>query len=219
MKKFIRDNALAGAMFGFFVVFLVGLALTGHQEHNQELADHQQTAITLWQYIASGPFVEAVFENWESEFLQMGALVVLTVWLHQKGSRDSKKLIGKDTVDTSSRYSIIRAATWSKRRRALAETLYANSLSLALFGLFIVSFMLHAWGGLHAHNQESHLHGQATFTLWQYIGSAQFWYESFQNWQSEFLSVGMLIVLSIFLRQRGSPQSKPIGEPNTQTGS
>ena len=219
MKKFVRNNALAIAMFGFFVIFLIGLALTGHQQHNQELTSHQQASISFWQYIVSGSFIEAVFENWESEFLQMGALVVLTIWLHQKGSPDSKKLIGKDAVDTSSRYSIIRAATWSKRKRALAEAFYANSLSIALFALFIVSLALHAWGGVHAYNQESQLHGEASFTLWQYLGSAQFWYESFQNWQSEFLSVGMLIVLSIFLRQRGSPQSKPIGEPNAQTGS
>lgn len=219
MKRFIRDNALSLVLFGLFFIFLVGLALTGHRQHNSELLSHGQATISFGHYILSGNFIEAVFENWESEFLQMGALVLLTIWLHQKGSRDSKKLNNTDDVNTTSRFSIIHAATWDKRKRAVKKALYANSLSLALFGLFLLSFALHAWGGVYAFNQESMSHGEEAITIWTYVTTAQFWYESFQNWQSEFLSVGTLLVLSIFLRQRGSPQSKPIGEPNSKTGS
>lgn len=219
MKRFVRDNALSLAMFGLFLLFLIGLSITGHIENNADLAEHHQPAVSFAQYLISGSFIEAVFENWESEFLQMGALVLLTIWLRQKGSRDSKKLIGKNDVDTTSRYSIIHAATWRKRTHAVGKALYANSLTIALFALFIVSFVLHAVGGAHAYSEESAFHGEQGVTVVQYLGSARFWYESFQNWQSEFLSVGALIVLSVFLRQRGSPESKPVGEPNDRTGS
>ncbi|HSX34909.1 MAG TPA: DUF6766 family protein [Candidatus Saccharimonadales bacterium] len=219
MKQFLKQNSLSIVLFGFFLVFLLALSVTGYLHENEEMAAHAQPAVTYVEYITSGGFVEAVFENWESEFLQMGALVVLTIWLVQKGSADSKKLRGKDDVDTSSRYSIIYASSWANRKKAAGKALYANSLSLALFGLFFVSLILHAIGGTAAANQEAVLHHQETMGVLEYVRSSQFWFESFQNWQSEFLAVGALLVLSIFLRQRGSPESKPIGEPNKATGS
>ena len=205
-------------MFGLFVVFLVGLSLTGWVQNNQELSAHWQPTITYGQYIVSGEFAEAVFENWESEFLQMWALVILTIFLLQKGSADSKKLRGKEPVDTTSRYSIIHASSWRLRGRAVRRALYANSLGLALLAMFALSFALHAVGGTSAHNGQAQWHGEQQVSIWQYITTAQFWFESFQNWQSEFLAVGALLVLSIFLRQRGSPESKPIGAPNSETG-
>ncbi len=180
---------------------------------------HMQPLITYLDYIVSSNFLEAVFENWESEFLQMGALVVLTIWLVQKGSADSKKLRGANKVDTSSRYSIIKASNWGKRRKAMKEVLYANSLSIALFGLFFGSIIVHAFSGAAAANEEAILHHQPQVSVLQYAASVQFWFESFQNWQSEFLAVGLLMVLSIYLRQRRSPESKMIGEPNAKTGS
>lgn len=219
MKKFFRENSLSIVLFTLFFVFLIGLSITGYLHENEEMAMHGQPAVGFFEYLASGSFIEAVFENWESEFLQMGALVVLTIWLVQKGSADSKKLRGKDAVDTSSRYSIIRASSWTNRKKATKEMLYANSLSLVLFGLFFASFLLHAISGTAAANEEALLHHEATMGVWEYIRSSQFWFESFQNWQSEFLAVGSLLVLSIFLRQRGSPESKPVGEANKKTGS
>lgn len=217
MKKIIWENSLSIALFSLFFVFLVGLAVTGHQHENQILSEHQQPVVSFLEYISSPTFFEAVFENWESEFLQMGALVLLTIWLVQKGAADSKRLRGKEAVDTSSRLSIIHASTWHRRTKAFGKLLYDNSLSIALFGLFLVSFILHAISGVGAANQEAALHGDASMSITQYIVSAQFWFESFQNWQSEFLSVGILIVLSIFLRQRHSPESKPIGSKNNDT--
>lgn len=219
MKRFAKDNALSLVLFGFFLATLFGLGLTGWSQENEELAAHQQAAISLTAYIRSGGFIEAVFENWESEFLQMGALVLLTVWLRQKGAPDSKKLQSKEKVDTSSRYAIIRARGWKRRQKGMQEALFANSLSIALFGLFFIAFILHALGGVSAFNEEALQHGETTITVWQYVASSRFWYESFQNWQSEFLSVATLIVLSVFLRQRNSPESKPVGAPNSATGS
>jgi hypothetical protein len=217
MKRFLRDNSLSLVLFGLFAVFLVGLSLSGHAHENEELASHGQAALGYWHYIRSGGFIEAVFENWESEFLQMGALVLFTIWLRQKGAPDSKKL-QKEPVDTSSRSSIISSTDWKKRIKAMRHLLYANSLSLALGALFLVSFILHAVSGVAAFNEEAAMHHEAALSVWQYLASSQFWFESFQNWQSEFLAVGTLIVLSIYLRQRGSPESKPVGAPHSQTG-
>jgi hypothetical protein len=217
MKRFWRDNSLSLVLFGCFVVFLVGLSLSGHAHENEELASHGQAAVSYLEYIRSGGFIEAVFENWESEFLQMGALVLLTIWLRQKGAPDSKKL-KKEPVDTSSRSSIIHSSGWGDRLKAAKHILYANSLTLALGFLFLLSFALHAMSGTAAYNEEAALHNETTLSVWQYIVTARFWFESFQNWQSEFLAVGALIVLSIYLRQRGSPESKPVGAPHSQTG-
>jgi hypothetical protein len=219
MKKFLYENSLSVCMFGLFFVFLVGLSITGHAYQNEQLQEHSAPLQTYGEYIVSGEFVEAVFENWESEFLQMAALVIGTIFLRQKGSADSKKIRGKDSVDTSSRYSIIHASSWERRGRAVKHLIYGNSLSLALLALFALSFALHAFGGVAAVNDEAALHGQPAITVGEYVASSQFWFESFQNWQSEFLAVGSLLVLSIFLRQRGSPESKPIGESNATTGS
>lgn len=214
-----RDNALSLAMFGCFLVFLIGLSISGVMHENEQLQEHSQPTITYFEYVMSGEFAEAVFENWESEFLQMWALVMLTIVLHQKGSADSKKLIGKEEVDTSSRYSIIHAQSLRKKGRALWHALYSHSLGLALLSLFVISFVLHLFGGVAAYNQEAQEHGVELLSIWQYAASSQFWFESFQNWQSEFLAVGTLLVLSIFLRERGSPESKSIGESNAKTGS
>lgn len=216
--RFLKDNGLVIVLLGLFFAFLVGMSISGHLHYNQEQETHGQASITYFDYIQSGEFGEATFENWESEFLQMWALVILTIFLYQKGSADSKKLRGKEPFETKSRYSIIRAQSWKKRGKAMGRALYANSLGLALLLIFFVSFFLHAWGGTAAHNDEAILHGEPAISLWQYMSTAQFWFESFQNWQSEFLAVGVLLVLSIFLRQRGSPESKPVGSPNNETG-
>ncbi|MDX2776452.1 hypothetical protein PV379_03740 [Streptomyces caniscabiei] len=218
MKRFWRDNSLSIVLFGCFLLFLAGLMVTGFYYENEERAMHGGVILSFGEYLVSGEFYEAVFENWESEFLQMGALVVLTIWLKQKGSKDSKKIGHKEDVDTESRYSIIKSRTLGKKVRAAGHILYANSLSIALFLLFFFSFILHAISGTATANQEATFHSEPTYSLWQYMVSAQFWFESFQNWQSEFLSVGVLIVLSIYLRQRKSPESKPVDAPNDKTG-
>lgn len=150
--------------------------------------------------------------------MQMVALVILTIFLYQKGSADSKKLRGPNEVETVSRYSIIHAATWQKRGKAIGRALYSNSLGLALFFIFLITFALHALGGTSAYNEEALWHHEETLSVWQYLTTAQFWFESFQNWQSEFLAVSVLLVLSIFLRQRGSPESKPVESSNAKTG-
>lgn len=218
-RTFLRQNSLSVALFSLFLVFIIGMSISGWQSENSTLKEHYQPAQTYLEYVSSGSFAEAVFENWESEFLQMWALVILTIALRQKGSADSKPLQGKAPQDTRSRLSIINASTWKRRRKALAHALYSRSLGLALLGLFIISFVLHAIGGAHAYSEEALHHGEEAVSTIQYLATSQFWFESLQNWQSEFLAVGALILLSIKLRERGSQQSKPVGTSHDhQTG-
>jgi hypothetical protein len=203
-----------------FVVFLIGQALAGFHHYNEEQVEHDQPQVTLGHYLTSGGFIEATAENWESEFLQMAAYVLFTVFLYQKGSSESRKLGQPEAVDRDPRLSRHNPkAPWPVRRGGWIVSLYSSSLALAFLLLFIVSFVAHAVGGARAYNEEALVHGEMPVTAMQYLQTSQFWFESFQNWQSEFLAILMMVVLSIFLRQRGSPESKPVDASHAETGS
>jgi hypothetical protein len=216
-KRFFRNNSLSIVIFTIFLLCLFGMSIAGWQSNNETLAEHSQPKISYTSYLVSDTFGEGVFENWESEFLQMWALIILTIYLRQKGSADSKPLRGRSPQDTSSRYSIIRASTWQQRSKATGHFLYRHSLSHAILSLFILSISFHALTGTSAYNEEAAQHHSQTVSVFGYIASSQFWYESLQNWQSEFLAIGTLLVLSIRLREHGSPQSKPVGKKYDQT--
>jgi heme exporter protein D len=218
MRRVLRDNGLSITMFALFLVFLVAQSIAGHRASNSDNEQHQQPRESYVQYVTSGAFVEATFENWESEFLQMGAYVVLTALLIQKGSPESKKPDG-DEVDADPReVPDAPGVPGPVRRGGLVLLLYEHSLSLVLFGLFVFSLVLHALGGHAELNQQQVEHGAAPVSLWSFVTGSQFWFQSMQNWQSEFLAVAALTVLGIFLRQRGSPESKPVAAPHSQTG-
>ena len=169
-------------------------------------------------YLASGDFLSATMENWESEFLQMGIYVVFTAFLFQRGASESKDPDEAEEVDRDPRAGRHRNdAPWPVRRGGWVLALYEHSLSLALFALFLASFALHAVGSTKAHAEERLARGEPAVGLIGHVGSADFWFESFQNWQSEFLSTAVLVVLSIFLRQRESPESKAVAAPHWQT--
>jgi hypothetical protein len=160
-----------------------------------------------------------VFENWESEFLQMGSYVCLTAYHFQRGSPESKDPDKKAPQDRDPKLDADKPdAPWPVRAGTLARTVYSHSLGLALFALFIASFVLHLMGSADDAAEEARAAGQPVPTILEHLGSATFWFESFQNWQSEFLSTAILIVLAIFLRERGSPESKAVGAPNSKTG-
>jgi hypothetical protein len=216
----LRHRGLLLANLALFFVFLVGLVFTGHAQNNAELADHGQPTQSLGQYIGSSSFGEAVFENWESEFLQMGMYVLLAAYLVQKGSAESRPIDESAPQDEDPRdHRNDRDAPWPVRHGSeLILRLYENSLAIA-FGLaFLLSFWLHAATGAASYSEEQQLHGAEAVTTWQYLGTSQFWYESFQNWQSEFLAVAAIIGGSIYLRQRRSAQSKPVHAPHSTTG-
>jgi hypothetical protein len=215
--SFFYRNGLSLAIVALFLICIAGQAITGWHEYNKELAEYQHTAIDLLSYLTTGHFIQTTFENWESEFLQMGMYVVLTIFLRQKGSSESKHLVQHEEVDRKpdpKKHN----APWPVKRGGIILILYQNSLSIAFGILFIASFWLHACGSLHNYNHEQQLEGKTLVTLGEYLGQSRFWYESFQNWQSEFIAVLSIVVLSIFLRQKGSPESKPVDAPNLETG-
>jgi hypothetical protein len=220
MRRTLRENGLALAFFGLFLACLAAQTVMGYFVYNQNQKDHNQAQIGFTAYLGTGHFVEAVFENWESEFLQDGAYIFLTVFLVQKGSSESKKLEGGEEVDADPRGGQSDPnAPWAVRRGGLWLSLYKNSMLIAFLLLFALSFGLHAAGGAREYSQEQIEHGGQPVSMLGYLGTSQFWFESFQNWQSEFLAVFSIVVLSIFLRQQGSPESKPVASPHSETGS
>jgi hypothetical protein len=218
MKRLWRDNGLSLVLFGLFISFWIGQALTGWRDEVEERQTHGFSPPTLMDYLGSGSFVEATTENWESEFLQMFGYVLFTVFLYQRGSAESKSPDKPEEVDRDPRLSSNKDAPGPVRAGGWRLHLYEWSLSLAFLSLFIVSFVLHAVSGAAAYNEEQRLHSAPTVTVWEFLTHSRFWFESFQNWQSEFLAIWCMVVLTIFLRQRGSPESKPVDSPHRQTG-
>jgi len=219
MKRILRDNGLSIVLVLMFVLTLfVGQSWSGMRAYNADQVEHGESAVSYPTYLTTSHFGEATFENWESEFLQMGAFVVLTIWLRQRGSSESKPVGGKSDVDEDpTKHRKDADAPWPVRRGGFALGVYRHSLSIAFFGLFLLSFLLHALTGAHAFNAEQAAHGEPTISMWQFMERAQFWFESFQNWQSEFLAVAAIVILTIFLRQQGSPESKPVHAPYAET--
>jgi hypothetical protein len=216
MRKFLKENSLSIVAILLFLLSFAGQIVTGFHEYNKELEEEGGSAITISSYFFSGHFLQGTFENWESEFLQMGLFVVLTVSLRQKGSSESKKFEAEEVDREPSPQR--KNAPWPVKKGGLILKLYNNSLSIALFLLFILSFMIHLYGSLKDENEKLLLKGLPPEGVSSYITSSRLWYESFQNWQSEFLSVFTIVILSIYLRQKGSAQSKPVDAPNDETG-
>lgn len=217
--KLWRENSLSIVFGVVFLITLAGQTVTGWRVYNGGREDHGRPPVGYAAYLTSGHSAEATFENWESEFLQMAAFVVLTVYLRQKGSAESRSLEGPEPVDEDPRAARDRPGVpWPVRRGGLALKLYENSLGLAFLALFLLSFALHAAGGAAQFSEDQVDHGGKAVSALQYVGTSQFWFESLQNWQSEFLSIGAMVAFTVFLRQRGSPQSKPVATPNAEQG-
>ena len=204
-SNLVRNNGLLIACLGLFALFFVGMIVAGAATYNQEQRDHgSQEQVSVFMYLRTGDFVEATFENWESEFLQMGMYIVLTAFLYQKGSSESKPIDERAPQDQDPREVTTNPSTpWPVRRGGWVLFLYEHSLAIAFFALFLASMVLHAMGGVNAFNEEQSQHGEAAISVWRYATTSQFWFESMQNWQSEFIAVAAIVGLSIFLRQRG----------------
>jgi hypothetical protein len=192
--------------------------VAGHREYNANQTEHREAEVSYGKYLRTGAFVEATFENWESEFLQMGAYVLLTAWLLQRGSPESRPIKGTSAQDEDPATKRNDPdAPWAVRRGGLALSVYRHSLSIAFFALFVGSWLGHAAGGSREYSAEQRAHGQPSVSMTEYMRTSRFWFESFQNWQSEFLAVGSIVVLSIFLREERSPESKPVAAPHRET--
>jgi hypothetical protein len=215
-----RDHSLSIVLTLLFLGSLVGHAVAGWRAELDERQRDGEPAIGLAAFLGSSEFAETVFENWESEFLQMGCYVLLTVFLYQRGSAESKSHEGNDPVEEDpAAHRDDPDAPGPVKRGGWRLTLYQNSLSLALFGMFAISFAGHAVAGAANLSEDRARAGLPPIGTLDYLVEPRFWYESFQNWQSELLSVLAIVVLSIWLRQWGSPESKPVHAPHTQTGS
>jgi hypothetical protein len=220
MRRFIRENSLAVVSFGLFlVVFVGGQSVAGHRTYNEDQRTHGGTEISYADYLTTAHFGEATFENWESEFLQMGAYILFTVFLRQRGSAESKGLEGEEPVDEPPEgHRDDPGAPGPVQRGGIALAVYKHSLSLAFLALFVVTWGLHALTGARELSNEQIEHGGHAVSVMEFIGRSQFWFESMQNWQSEFLAVGLIVVLSVYLREQGSPESKPVHAPHSETG-
>ena len=221
MRRFLRNQGLSIVLILAFLILFVGQSLVGHQQYNDDQQEHGQPTVSYSQYLGSSHLLEATMENWESEFLQMFAYVVLTAFLFQKGSIESKDPDRKThPVDRDPRAGKNRRnAPWPVKKGGWILLLYEYSLSLAFLLLFLISFALHAVGGAAQYNEEQREHGVLQqISVVQFMGTSQFWFESLQNWQSEFLAVASMVVFSIFLRQRWSAESKPVDAPHSETG-
>jgi len=217
MRRYFRNNSLSITFFVLFLISITGQGYTGYREFNKELKEKNIPAVTFSAYLSSGHFIQSTFENWESEFLQMAMFVWLSIFLFQKGSSESKKFDGTDEVDRepSARKKNV---PWPVKKGGIILSLYKNSLTISLLLLWLLSFTLHFYGSLKDENDQNLFKGLPATSATEYLTSSRFWFESFQNWQSEFLSVFALVVLSIYLRQKGSPQSKPVDAPYAETG-
>jgi hypothetical protein len=211
-----RDNGLSIALFALFIVTLAGQILAGWQHHNNERADHDTPPIELRDYLRSGEALSVTMENWESEFLQLFVYVVFTIFLFQRGSSESKDPDNPSEAEEET--PVTASSPWPVRRGGWWLKLYQHSLSLTFLVLFLITFTLHALGSVSSYNDERREHGEPTVQLLEYLCSSRFWFESMQNWQSEFLSLWTMVVLSIVLRERGSPESKPVASSHRHTG-
>ncbi len=218
MKKysFFYRNGLTIVFLSIFLITLAAQAYTGWKTHNNDLQEEQVNEIGFGTYLKSGHFIAATFENFESEFLQMALYVLMTVSLRQIGSAESKKLDEPEEVDREPKPS--KDAPWAVKRGGLILKIYSNSLSICFFILFFASWGLHLYGSWQSHNVEQLIKKLPKESILTYLGQPNFWFETFQNWQSEFLSVFSIVFLTIFLRQKGSPESKPVDAPHMETG-
>jgi uncharacterized protein DUF6766 len=221
MRKFLREHSLSLFFLVIFLAALVGQAIAGHALHNEEAAAHAGKEISLWRYVTGSDFGNAVMENWQSEYLQFTLFLLVTVWLVQRGSPESKTVdqAGTETEKEQDigRYADRDSPQWAKVG-GWKTALYSNSLLIAMTVIFFGSWFAQSVTGWTHFNAEQVDHGDPKVSWLSYLGSSTFWESTLQNWQSEFLAVGSFVVLAIYLRQRGSPESKPVGAPHDATG-
>ncbi len=210
MKKasFLKKNGLSLALLIIFLLFWIGQAFTGWHVYNEELIEENASPVSFPAYLESGHFLSATFENWESEFLQMFVFVVFSIFLYQIGSPESKELDTEEVVDELPNPR--KSPHWMVQKGGIFLWIYANSLSIILFLFFLCSFAAHSFGSYRYHEKQEMLKSQTPKPFWEYIASSNFWFESFQNWQSEFMAVFVIVYFTVFLRQQGSSQSKRV---------
>jgi len=221
MRSVWRDNGLSLVFLAFFLAALAGQAVAGWHDYNNDALAHQEATIAFGRYLVSSSFGNAVMENWQSEYLQFTLYILLTVWFIQRGSPESKEPgksgpesdedqgVGEHAGDESPRWA---------RARGVRLWMYSNSLVLVMGSIWVGSWFAQSVTGWSDYSADQLTHGEPRVDYVSYLGSARFWESTLQNWQSEFLAVGSMAIFAVYLRQRGSPESKPVGAPHSATG-
>ncbi len=220
-RRFLRENSLCLVFLGLFLLALVFQAIAGHAAYNAEQERDMAPQVSLLRYVASSAYAGSVMENWQSEYLQFTLFIVLTVWLLQKGSPESKQLSqGGRESDVDQRVGVHADADSPAGARAggLARTLYENSLLVVMGLIWAGSWLAQSLTGVSEYNDELSTHDLPEISWLEYVRSGDFWQRTLENWQSEFLAVGSMAIFAVYLRQRGSPESKPVGAPHRSTG-
>ena len=219
--RFARENSLSIFFLAIFLASLAGQAIAGHGQFNHDQLLHHGDPISLGRYLTTSNFAADVAENWQSEYLQFTLYIVGTVWLLQRGSPESKPLdqAGRESDEDQQigPHAGPRSPRWA-RTGGLRTTLYENSLLIVMTTIWLGSWLAQSIAGASGYNADQLDHQSATVSWLGYLGSSDFWSRTLQNWQSEFLAVGSMAILSVYLRQRGSPESKPVGAPHDATG-
>jgi Domain of unknown function (DUF6766) len=221
MRTFVKHNGLSLVFLALFVGAVGLQALAGHGDFNEDQSRHGDPRVSLGRYILSSEFATAVLENWQSEYLQFTLFILLTVWLLQRGSPESKVLgkagRGADEEQRVGRHADESSPKWA-RVNGLRRTLYENSLLVVMGAIWVGSWFAQSITGVAEYNAERLGHAQPPVSWGEYLTRPDFWEKTLQNWQSEFLAVGSMAILTVYLRQRGSPESKPVGAPHHATG-
>ncbi len=221
MRAFLRHNGLSLVFLGLFLAAVVLQAIAGHADFNEDQDRHGDPRLTLGRYLVSSEFANALMENWQSEYLQFTLFILLTIWLVQRGSPESKKLgqAGRESDEAQrvGEHADPESPRWAKVA-GLRRTIYENSLLIVMGGLWIGTWIAQSITGVTEYNAERLDHLQAPVSWSDYLTRPDFWEKTLQNWQSEFLAVGSMAILAVYLRQRGSPESKPVGAPHHATG-
>jgi hypothetical protein len=221
MRRFLRENSLSIVFLLLFLGALTGQAVSGHADYNDQALRHGDSTISFGRYLVSSDFGVDVMENWQSEYLQFTLMILTTVWLLQRGSPESKELDQggreSDQRQKVGAYAQQNSPRWAKVS-GIRRKLYENSLVLVMGTIWLGTWFAQSVTGLAEYNGEQIDHQMSTLGWWHYVGTSDFWNKTLQNWQSEFLAVGSMAILAVYLRQRGSPESKPVGAPHTSTG-
>jgi hypothetical protein len=220
VTRWVRESSLALFFLAIFLAALVGQALVGHSDFNDQQLSHQDPTVSLGRYVTSSAFMVDVMENWQSEYLQFTLFIVATIWLVQRGSTESKPP-GQEGTESDEEQKVGEHAEpdsprWA-RAGGLRLSVFSNSLLTVMAAIWIGSWFAQVVTGRIVYNAEQFDHHESALSLWQYAGTSEFWNRTLQNWQSEFLAVASMVVFSIYLRQRGSPESKPVGAPHGAT--
>ncbi|KAB8181632.1 DUF6766 family protein [Microbispora catharanthi] len=222
MKRLVRDNALALCFLLLFLATLAGQSVAGTAAFNEEQVANGGSSVTWAEYVTSSSFAVDVAENWQSEYLQFFLYILITVWLIQRGSPESKKR-GEEGLESDAEQKVGPHAAPGSPAWAAADgwrkTVFSHSLGIAMGLLFLLSWLAQSVAGLAAYNNEQLAQLEDPVSWGGYVTSPDFWNRTLQNWQSEFLAVASMVLLAIFLRERGSPQSKKVGDPHSETAS